>query len=557
MSIKFKKTPILLFLIFLIGFYFRTYNINWDEGHYFHPDERAIIMTITSLAIPTSFGQFLSPNSTLNPHFFAYGNFPMYLLFAVANFASLFSSTLSQYQGMYVVGRLISASFDATTILIVFFIARKIFGKKVALLSSFFYSVSVLPIQLSHFFAVDTMLTTFMTATILSAIYYIEKKTKRNAILIGTFYGFALATKISSLILFPVLAMVFILPFVKAVLSKKLHLSHVLNFSLFILLAGLVFCLAQPYVVIDFKNFVSQTTLQSQMSKDPFVFPYTLQYVGKLPYLHELKEIFFWGQGLLLATLSFTGLILLITKTFKKRIKHFYGTLLIIGYFILYFGVFGSFAVGWMRYMLPMYPILGIFAGWVVVNSLKTIYLPLLYKKLVLAFIAIILILYPLSFVQIYSRPNTRVIASDWINKNIPFGSKLAVEHWDDGLPIYGVSNYTQLTLPLYDPDTPEKWVEINSTLEKTDYIIIASNRLYVPLQKLTNCKKLPSWRCYPITAKYYKNLFSEKLGFRKVAEFTSYPTIPIINYSFSDQEAEENFTVFDHPKIIIFKKTK
>lgn len=111
------------------------------------------------------------------------------------------------------------------------------------------------------------------------------------------------------------------------------------------------------------------------------------------------------------------------------------------------------------------------------------------------------------------------------------------------------------LTLPLYDPDTHEKWNNIVSTLQEADYIILASNRLYTPLQKLINCKELPPGRCYPTTARYYQYLFSGKLGFEKISEFTSYPTIPFLNTSLPDQSADESFTVYDHPKIQIFKK--
>jgi len=68
-------------------------------------------------------------------------------------------------------------------------------------------------------------------------------------------------------------------------------------------------------------------------------------------------------------------------------------------------------------------------------------------------------------------------------------------------------------------------------------------------------CAKLPSDRCYQRTAIYYQELFSGKLGFKKVAEFTQYPTIPFLNIEIDDQKADESFTVYDHPKVMIFKK--
>jgi len=159
-------------------------------------------------------------------------------------------------------------------------------------------------------------------------------------------------------------------------------------------------------------------------------------------------------------------------------------------------------------------------------------------------------------FVNIYSEIHTRVSATNWILKNIPEGKTLAVEHWDDRLPIRSSEKYNFEELTLYDqPDDSYKWTILNDKLAKSDYIIIASNRLYVPLTKLNDCNKYKS--CYRKTAKYYKELFAGNLGFKKIAEFTDYPKLQIDNFKFEikDDLADESFTVYDHPKIMIFKK--
>lgn len=105
----------------------------------------------------------------------------------------------------------------------------------------------------------------------------------------------------------------------------------------------------------------------------------------------------------------------------------------------------------------------------------------------------------------------------------------------------------------MYDSDNnPQKWSLINNRLEEGDYLIIASNRLYTPIQKLTDCKNLPEGKCYTVTANYYKDLFSENLDYVKVAEFSNYPNI--FGFNINDQSADESFTVYDHPKVIIFK---
>jgi len=202
-----------------------------------------------------------------------------------------------------------------------------------------------------------------------------------------------------------------------------------------------------------------------------------------------------------------------------------------------------------MRYMLPLYPFLAILAGY----GLYKLYE--LYK--LLAYILIIAIFsWSFMFMNIYSQPHTRISATEWILKNIPKGSTLTTEHWDDGLPLYGGENYKFEELTLYDqPDDEVKWQILNEKLKRTDYIIIASNRLYVPLQKLSDCNKFKS--CYPLTVQYYQKLFSGLLDFKKVAEFSVYPKLEIGNWKLEirDDVADESFTVYDHPKIMIFKK--
>jgi len=263
---------------------------------------------------------------------------------------------------------------------------------------------------------------------------------------------------------------------------------------------------------------------------------------------------------------------------------------ILFSFFLPYFLITGSFAVKFMRYWLPLYPLFCIFAALFTFQasvflqkrmSVVKRYLPArqnvlsLPRRLLASLLApgppmpaylrslwlgylLLVIIWPLSFISIYSQPNTRIQATKWINKNIPSGSVLAVEHWDDRLPLQG--NYKFLEMPMYESDnSSKKWKIVNDNLEKADYIIIASNRLYTPLMKLTDCKNLPQDRCYPKTAAYYQKLFSGWLGFTKTAEFTSYPKLEIGNWKLEidDSSADESFTVYDHPKIMIFKKTR
>ncbi len=567
MNFKLSKKNLILFFIILLAAIFRLYNINWDNGHQLHPDERAIFMTVGELKFPNTLREFLSPKSSWNPNFFAYGSFPMYLLKVTENSLSTLSPSLGQYASIHLVGRVLSALTDLISVFLIYKIGRKLFNSPTGILAAFFYAISVLPIQLSHFFAVDTLLTCFILATLYSLLLFYEKPTLKRSMLTGFLFGLALATKISAIVLVLSIGLTLTADFVMIFLKKPHKFKHwlplmsasikrlfthgiVIFFATF-----LTFAFFEPYALIDFNNFWSQTLQQSELTKNPFYFPYTLQYVGKTPYVYELKNVFFWGLGPVLGVLTFAGILYYFFLIFKKeRDSQFAKEFIVSVFFLSYLLVVGKFSVGFMRYMLPLYPLFALFAGVLIYRIISNI--KSRNQRIVLSYLLFITcLIWPFSFLHIYTKNNTRVDATTWISQNIPTGKALAIEHWDDGLPLAIQPNYQMLTLNLYEPDTDLKWAKINAQLQKADYLIIASNRLYTPLQKLTNCASLPANYCYVRTTNYYKNLFSGKSAFQKVAEFTNYPTIPIFDIPINDQSADESFTVYDHPKVMIFQK--
>ncbi len=567
------KIKLILFAIIILAATLRVYNLDWDQGNHLHPDERAIIMSVASINFPKNLHDFLTPASPLNPHFFAYGNFPFYLLRIVGGLLSYSNPLLSQYGMINLPGRFISSIFDLVTIYFIFLLGKKIFNETTGILAAFFYAISVLPIQLSHFYAVDTILTCFILITLYSLCLFYEKPNIRKALLIGIFLGLSVATKISAVVLLVSIGTALIIDFLLLIMKNprgihlwRPHLSryatHLIQYGIIVaIIAFGIFAIFEPYAFIDYANFIQQMQLQSLMTHNAFIFPYTLQYVGKIPYLYDLKNIFLWGLGPLISVFSFSGLFIFTHQAFHKDKQGGWAKELIIFiFFLAYFTVVGKFAIGFMRYMLPLYPFFALFAGLALYKFIKYVDGQIKNNFFLFAFCCLLFasfLVWPLSFMHIYTKPNTRTSATRWINSTIPPGRILAIEHWDDALPLQGADKYRMLTLALYDPDTDSKWQTISQELQVTDYIIIASNRLYVPLQKLTDCPHLPPGKCYTRTADYYKKLFSGELGFQKVAEFSSNPTLPFFNVQINDQSADESFTVYDHPKIMIFKNVR
>lgn len=115
-------------------------------------------------------------------------------------------------------------------------------------------------------------------------------------------------------------------------------------------------------------------------------------------------------------------------------------------------------------------------------------------------------------------------------------------------VPLKG--NYRKITFDFYELDeNPLMSEKLTQDLMSSDYFIIQGRRIY------KNHQRFPD--NYPLVNNFYTNLFNGKLGFTKLIEFTSNPQLTLGNFRFEipDEDAEETWSVFDHPKIIVFKK--
>lgn len=152
-------------------------------------------------------------------------------------------------------------------------------------------------------------------------------------------------------------------------------------------------------------------------------------------------------------------------------------------------------------------------------------------------------------------------------------GSNIANEtDYDWSLP-FRIDNYDpfagmyrgDLNLQVYWDDGAEKLARMERVLEQADYIFMPTNHQYAQITRISER--------YPLTTTYYRELlgcpsdrdviwcyriaqrgtFEGRLGFDLVKTFESYPTLgPLV---INDQTAEEAFTFYDHPKVLIFRK--
>jgi YYY domain-containing protein len=518
-------------LMVLAGFALavRLFGLNFDQSHYFHPDERRIAEAVTQLS--------LKPPQ-LNPHFFAYGSFPIYVTKLVTVTLSNFSPWFSSYDAAIKVGRALSALWGAATVVLLFLLGRRLFGSAVGWLAGLLLSATVLHVQNSHFATNDIPLTFLVLLALAFMVRIVDAKGLLAFAGAGVAVGLAVATKFSALPLF--------LPLVVAAALRwrnERKFSRVIGgVALATGCALAAFAIAEPYALLGFRAYVHDVLEQSRMVRHAGLFPYTNQYVGVPKVLYDLREMVVWGMGPLLGLAALVGTV----RRLRLRVADRERDWVLLAWVVPFFAVTASFDVKFLRYLLPIYPLLVLWGAlWLQTWAERS-----RSGRWARATVVAGTFFYLLAFLAIYTRPHATVSASNWFYNHVPPGSKVLIQDWDEGfpLPLPGRSpeSYRVETFPFYDQDTPAKIAHLAKGLASSDYAVLQTKRLYGAVTRAP--------RKFPLTNNFFRELFAGDLGFTLVQDIASRPGL--LGIELPTELADESFSVYDHPKALIFRNT-
>ncbi|MBC8076737.1 MAG: hypothetical protein H7Y32_11735, partial [Chloroflexales bacterium] len=320
--------------------------------------------------------------------------------------------------------------------------------------------------------------------------------------------------------------------------------------------------------------------------------PPSVQWANRASYLFPLQHMIIWGMGIPLGVLAWIGWAAVGWQIVRRR---WFAPLALWVWVSFYFAWQGAQFAKTMRYMLPIYGPLILFAAWLLVALLQQKQWGLgirdwrlgirdwkvwgnrtnsdlrspISNRPWLRWSLVTLVVggtfaWGYAFSRIYTRPHTRLTASRWVLDNVPPGSRIAYEHWDYALPTHAdgrdpwvsfkgaeLAPYAEDELKKYtgeyDPNDATKYnYGLLDQLDRNDYIVMSSNRIYDSIIQLP--------MRYPATIRYYRALFDGSLGWDLAADVTSYPSL--LGVPIPDQSSEEAFTVYDHPRVLVFRKT-
>lgn len=156
----------------------------------------------------------------------------------------------------------------------------------------------------------------------------------------------------------------------------------------------------------------------------------------------------------------------------------------------------------------------------------------------------------------VYNEEHTWIQAGRWIFENVPAGSVILTEWWDDE-PIYALPDQPEINRPAlgidvskwgpYEEDTAEKYELLKEALRGADYVYYSSKRIYDSVDELPER--------YPMTIRYYDAMFNGELGFELVLEVATPPKL--FGFVFDDSAADESWSLYDHAQVHLFRKVR
>ena len=380
-----------------------------------------------------------------NPHFFNYPSLPIYcqligqgVLYIVLRLWKIVDSTID-FSALYVAdptaflitGRLITALFGFGAVWGLYGLCRKIVSPLAAIAAAFFLSISTFHIEKSQVVEVDVPLTFFCILALLFVIRIIEAPSRRNYLLAGLWIGLACSTKYTAALLVIPLLVSHMLAGCSGGDSKGAGISRqgakrrwtYLGAALGITL--IAFLVTSPFVLLDASTFLQHISIERLHMREGH---FGLERSGTVWfYLKAFSERM---AGWPLLILSLAGFI---WRTVRRRRP---AELVLAAFAVIYGIAVTSWAMKADRYLLPILPIVLVFAAAAVDEVVR---LPVLAKRgsrwriiaasvLFLAAGVPLAISYP-AHMERYT-PNTRTLAREWIEAHVPSGAFIATESY-------------------------------------------------------------------------------------------------------------------------------
>lgn len=398
----------------------RLLGIKWGLPYVFYPDEAVIVNHAVA------FG-----TGDLNPHYFIYPSLYMYIMFVIygliytggwltgffsstTDFARLFFNDVTLF---YLPGRLIAALSGTASVGLVYLLGRRAYNVRVGLIAAVFLAFSVFHVQFSHFIKTHVpagllvIVGLYMTWSI-----YDGKDSWRCYILSGVVAGLAASTVYHAGFVLLSMVVAHTLRWYDSL--QEVYKVRLLSPKIIVMVIAcfVAFVFGTPFAILDCQAFIRDLTSAA-----------TFRYSGG-----------FWEGGTLypftclLTTMGYPlGVISLLGMGYAL-LRHRMADLILLSQPLFLAGFLMLFAVKEPQHMLIAFPALSILGASFIADVVGWIIRPRVLQATLLILVTVLLLVNPaiISFRESYrlTLPDTRTLSKNWIEGNIPFGSKIVMD---------------------------------------------------------------------------------------------------------------------------------
>lgn len=479
------QTALFLILLFGIAGGIRLWGIDFGLPYIYHIDEPVYVSAALNLGSGV-IGKQPTPTGLPTILFLEYG-----LYFVLGYGLKLFSS-LAEFEQAYradptvffLLARATSAIFGALTVILVYYLGSAVKNRKAGAVAAIILAVSFLPVRDSHYAVPDTLMIFFLVLLTLLCVYAVQKKSAKYFFAAAFAAGLAIATKWTVWILITIGVAVLLLAWENKRLGWR-KLPRLVGLALVGGLAG--------FTLIGFQFFINPGVIIWSILREISMGGsggFSLWQVDTVPgWVFYLKTILFTA-GIGVFSLALFGFGMRVNQLIKEKDP---GSILLLAFPVFYFVIMGSTRHYFARYTLPLMPFASIFAAEAIV-VLGSLFSRQESRRewIWVALIVLAANLQPLvnslRSDALIRREDTRTIAKQWIEANLPEGAKIGVD-WlyhtpplqYEGWPIpYSERSYV-VSVPSFTglfADQPASWYRENGY----QYLVASSFLYQVPL---------------------------------------------------------------------------
>ncbi len=433
---KAKLSSLLLFGLLIFSFLLNIWGVSYGLPNLYYPDEGRIVNNALAFGM-----------GDLNPHYFNYPALSMYLLFLLyilyfiaGQLAGLFASAtdfqllfFSDPSSFYLIGRIANALVGTTVVALIYKLGYETYrNRKIGLLAAAILAPLTYFVYYSHFIVTDILQLAFILGSYIFIIRILRTGKPKNYFWAGALAGLGIATKYSPFLLIAPITLAHLF-----YLAGRPEKKNFYRLVFPIVIAGgamiIFFFIGAPYCFIDYRAFYESLQLRAILGKG-----HTYGTMSGSAWLIYPRLLFTHGF-LVISRLDLTGFIFLggVIWAAGKRKKEDY---LFLVFPLLLYLMMGRWSFGSSRYALPVVIFLSLWGGRATVEAScwlkKNLGTKLWRSVTVGALDGLVALAIGLSLLNSAAMSHqltgedTRTMAREWVESNIPPGTTIALE-WD------------------------------------------------------------------------------------------------------------------------------